>query len=445
MNTSKNEALPPPLTWLPDAEHYCVAYSGGVDSHVLLHLMTVAARARDARLDAVHVDHGLQLSSGDWAVHCRDVCEELGVPLTVLRVDAAPRPGESPEAAARHARYRALAGWLPAAAVLLTAQHRDDQAETLLLQLFRGAGPRGLASMPAETALGGGRLARPLLDVGRAAVLDYARRQRLRWIEDPSNADTRYDRNLLRRQLLPAIRQRWPGIDTVLARAASLQADQAELAAALGALDCQQCGIAGQPAQLDVEALGRLGRARQRNLLRHWIGANRLPLPAMAVLDRILDSVLPARADARPRVHWPGAEVRRFRGRLYLMPPLPPLPDVRFTWNLQQPLVLPAGLGRLEAVAVSGGGLRLPCGASLEVGFRRGGESLRPAGRGARHALKKLFQEWQVPDWERARVPLLFCDGALAGVAGYCVAEAFAAGAGEPGVEIRWRKSATDA
>lgn len=440
MSISKSEPLTLLLNRLADAPHYCVAYSGGVDSHVLLHAMIARAAAAGARLTAVHVDHRLQQQSGDWAVHCRDVCAELGVGFELLHVDARPQPGESPEAAARHARYQALAGWLPADAVLLTAQHRDDQAETLLLQLFRGAGPRGLAAMPDAAPLGNGRLLRPLLGATRAAILAYARHHRLRWVEDPSNSDTRYARNLLRRQLLPSIRQHWPGIDRVLARAAALQADQAELAAALAAIDLAHCTIAAHPAHLDAAALGTLDRARQRNLLRHWIDGKRLPLPALAVIDEIIDTAVAARLDATPLVRWPGAEVRRYRRRLYLSPPLEAFDAAqRFTWNLAETLELP-GSGTLQAHAVTGRGLRIPPGNRLQARFRQGGERLQPAGRAGRHAVKKLFQEWQVPVWERARVPLLFSDGALVAVAGYCIAQGFEAAPGEPGYEVHWQR-----
>jgi len=435
---SKSKPRPSLLSRLPDASHYCIAYSGGLDSHVLLHALTAGAGDHGARITAVHVDHGLQQQSGDWAVHCRDVCTELGVPFEVLHIDARSRPGESPEAAARRARYQALADWLPKDAVLLTAQHLDDQAETLLLQLFRGAGPRGLAAMPVEAPLGAGRLVRPLLERSRSEILEYASRHRLRWVEDPSNSDTRYDRNLLRRQLLPSIRQRWRGVDKVLARAAALQADQAELATALAGIDLAGCSVVRQPAQLDGKALRRLVRSRQRNLLRHWIDANHLPLPAQVIIDRIIDTVLSARPDASPIVHWPGAEVRRYRQRLYIMSPRPAVdPRQRFTWNLHQPLPLAGGL--LSAAPTTGGGVRVPQNTPLQVGFRQGGEVLQPTGRAGHHALKKLFQEWQVPEWERARVPLLFSDSALIAVAGFCVCEGFQAMAGEQGFELHWQ------
>jgi tRNA(Ile)-lysidine synthase len=443
VSTSRSDAFRASLlNRLPAAAHYCIAYSGGVDSHVLLHAVRACAGTLGAAISAVYVDHQLQRLSADWAAHCRAVCAELGVAFTELRVDAAAVAGESPEAAARRARYRALADWLPAGAVLLTGQHRDDQAETLLLQLFRGAGPRGLAAMPVQACFGAGHLARPLLAVSRADILAYARRQRLCWVEDPSNDDVRFDRNLLRRELLPAIRTRWPGVDRVLARAAELQADQAELAAALARIDAADCRVEGHADQLACVPLRALSRARQRNLLRVWIENNGLPVPARAVLDQLLDCQLAARRDANPCLAWPGVQVRRYRERLYVMPPLPAGDSaLRVAWTITEPLRLPDG-GTLTADAAAGDGLRVGADARLEVRFRQGGERLRPAGRAGHHALKKLFQEWQVPDWQRSRVPLVFSADALVAVAGYCVSEDFRARPGEHGYVLHWSRSA---
>jgi len=445
VSISKSEVgLESLLNRLPAAPHYCIAYSGGVDSHVLLHFLASRIDRLQAVLTAVHVDHRLQPQSGDWAKHCRAVCAQLGVPFDVLQVDGRSVAGESPEAAARRVRYQALADWLPADAVMLTGQHREDQAETLVLQLFRGAGPRGLAAMPSVAAFGAGRLARPLLAISRGDILAYAHAQRLRWVEDPSNADTRYDRNLLRHQLMPLVRRRWRGIDGVLARAAALQAEQAELAAALAQIDLDSCGTGDLSDRLSLARLTRLSDARQRNLLRYWIETNGLPVPSQAVLQQILDSVVPARSDANPRLQWPGAELRRYHGRLYVMPPLPPVDaGLRIRWNINETLALPEG--SLAARATTGGGVRAAADMRLEIGFRRGGEVLQPAGRREHHALKKLFQEWQVPVWERAFVPLVFSGGELIAVAGFCVCDGFQATPGERGYDLHWNRTPNSA
>jgi tRNA(Ile)-lysidine synthase len=432
------------LEKLPLAAHYWVAFSGGVDSHVLLDLLAEHRRQLSGSLAAVHVDHQIQQCSGDWAVHCRAVCEQLNVKFHLLRVEGKARRGESPEAAARAARYRVLAEWLPNEAVLITAQHRDDQAETLLLQLFRGAGPRGLAAMPAESPLGRGRLLRPLLRVSREAIVSYARQRGLRWIEDPSNNDTRYDRNLLRQRIMPRLTQHWPGLTTVLSRAADHQADQLELAEDLAELDYRGCRAGS--GRVSQSALQQLSPPRQRNVLRYWLAQAGLPLPSRALLERIRVELLLGRSDARPVVHWPGAEVRRFRDRLYCMAPLPRhhAGDV-YRWDCRQALKLPRVGGVLSATAVPGDGLWLPDQDTvLEVRFRQGGESLRPAGRRHHHRLKKLFQEWGVPEWERNRVPLVYRHEQLLAVAGFCVCEGAQAGSEQTGLVLRWsRTSAT--
>ncbi len=289
----------------------------------------------------------------------------------------------------------------------------------------------------------GGWLVRPLLDVRRAAIRAYAEQQRLRWVEDPSNTELRYDRNLLRQRVMPDLQQHWPGIARVLARAAAHQADQLELADTLAALDLGDCGLKDGRC-LSLASLGELSAARQRNLLRYWIAARHLPLPPRVVLERIRAEILPSRDDARPLVHWSGAEVRRFRDRLYVMAPLPD-PDAAAVrrWDLAEPLALADAGGLLAAQPVAAGGLRSPAqGSRIEVRFRRGGETLQPAGRAHHHELKKLFQEWDVPAWERGRVPLLYIDGTLAAVAGLCVCEGFQTRASQPGLALHWSRAA---
>jgi tRNA(Ile)-lysidine synthase len=204
------------LRALPDVDRLWVAYSGGLDSHVLLHALVSQFAPAALRLQAVHVDHGLASDAAAWARHCQRVCAALGVPLRRIRVNARPSKGESPEAAAREARYGALRSLLRGRECLLTAHHQDDQAETVLLQLLRGAGVRGLAAMPRLMPFGAGWLARPLLQWPREALCAYARRQHLDWVEDASNHDKGIDRNLLRQEVIPVLRRRWPAVCRVL-------------------------------------------------------------------------------------------------------------------------------------------------------------------------------------------------------------------------------------
>lgn len=432
------EQLRRQLEELPPARRYWVGFSGGLDSHVLLH--TLAALRLDTPLQAVHIHHGLSPHAEQWATHCAAVAADLGVPFTLERVDATPARGESPEAAARQARYTALARLLGEGEMLLTAHQQNDQAETLLLQLLRGAGPRGLAAMPRCRPFAAGWQARPLLGVEREALQAYAREAGLAWVEDESNFDTGFDRNYLRREIMPALARRWPAVNRVLGRSAAHFAESSALLDELAALDL--AGAEGErPGSLSVAALLALSPARCHNLLRYWLRGLGLPLPDTPHLLRIGSEVLAARPDAEPQVDWPGAEVRRYRDGLYAMPPLAPPPTQVLTWDLARPLQLPAGLGRLTAEMVRGRGLQAgACTGGVEVRFRHGGESCHPAGRGHRHSLKKLLQEAGVAPWERERLPLLYVDGELAQVGELCCCDPYAASKGEPGVVIHWQR-----
>jgi tRNA(Ile)-lysidine synthase len=395
-----------------------VAYSGGLDSTVLLHALAALRPRLGPALEAVHVHHGLQGEADAWVRACERTCRSLGVPLRVLEVDARPAPGESPEAAARRARYRALGGVLDAQTCLATAHHLDDQAETLLLQLLRGAGPAGLAAMPVIARLGAGWHVRPLLGCPREALHDYARRHGLSWVEDASNLDTRYGRNYLRQRVLPVLRQRWPSASRTLARAAHHQAEAAELLGELAEQD-RATAPGSRPGTLSVRALAGLSQARQANLLRHWIRGLGLPVPDARQLAQVRAQALGAHAGRSPCVRWSGAELRRYRDDLHAMAPLPPHdPAMVLRWDPSAPLPIPHlglelrpwDLQRL-GVAVAGQG--------LTVRFRRGGERCRPAGAPHHRSLKKLFQEAGVPPWERERIPLIYAHGRLAAVMGH--------------------------
>ncbi|NJA07113.1 tRNA lysidine(34) synthetase TilS [Methylococcaceae bacterium WWC4] len=415
-----------------------VAYSGGVDSHVLLHL---CARQPDwqAKLCGVYVDHRLQAESTAWGTHCRRQCEALGVEFLLLTVDASAAPGESPEAAARRARYAALADLLDRDDVVLAAQHREDQLETVLLQLFRGAGVAGLAAMPRISPLGRGSLVRPLLKVGKAEVLVYARQQGLVWIEDPSNATNDFDRNFLRNQVLPLLKQRWPGLDKTVARSAELCGEAAECLdewaeaqlAAVSGLDRGELAID----QLPVAA------SRRRLLIRQWLARNGLRPPSRAITEAILAQVVDARGDANPQLCYQGALIRRYRKRLVCVPAHPAVRthgEVVWPDNAQQ-IELGGGCRLSKEVSVDGIAQALWDRASVTVRFRRGGEKLKLPGRGGRHSLKKLYQAAGTPPWEREWRPLIYLDGRLAAVAGLWVAEWVSGSKNEPCYRVSWQ------
>ena len=426
----------------PEVPCYWVAYSGGLDSRVLLHALGGLRNALTAGLGAVHVNHGLQAAAGQWEAHCKQVCAKLDIDFVSLQVDARASSGESPEAVAREARYQALAGWLPAGHGLLTAQHQDDQAETLLLQLLRGSGVNGLAAMPATSRLGNGWHLRPLLAFTRNSLHDYALSHALSWVEDPSNADTTFDRNYLRQHIFPVLRERWPAVTANLSRSAVHCAEAADLVETLGRQDLLE--VAGQQRNaLSLKQLVALPLMRQRNVLRLWIRqATGMP-PSTAVLARIQNDILNSRPDAGPCVRWGRHEMRRYRDDLFLLPQCPQ-PDSKrvMDWKMKEPLQLPGTGGMLSVSQQTGQGIRKTAiaDAGVRVTWRHGGERCHPVGRGHRHSLKKLFQEQGIPPWERARIPLIYIGDRLAAVAGLWVCEPFQAGPKESGLLINWER-----
>ena len=329
--------------------------------------------------------------------------------MLTLKIEVA--RGESPEAAAREARYAALAAALKPGEVLVTAQHRDDQVETLLLQLFRGAGVAGLASMPANAPFAGGRIVRPLLEVSRAEIESYARQHQLRWIEDPSNELVRFDRNYLRHRVLPGIRARWKGVDQAVARSAGHMAEAARLLDARARVDL---AAAADGDGLNVAALRALPPSRRRNALRAFISAAGCELPSAAKLAEMAGALLSARSDAQPEVDWPGGCLQRRAGRLRLATRKPARSSSAITlkswlWARDRECLVNESGDSLALIDDELGPIdldRLPAG--LELRRREGGETLRPGIRARTQTLKKLMQAARLSIDERARMPLLY-------------------------------------
>ncbi len=435
------------LKSFPTTPRYWIAYSGGCDSHVLLHaLVSLRDSLTSTAIAAVHIDHGLSPDSVKWSRHCAAQCDQLGVPCEVIRVDAKPRTGQSPEAVAREARYRAFTQLLKEGEGLLMAHHRDDQAETVLLQLLRGAGPAGLAAMPVFSPYAKGFIGRPLLSVSRTAIRRYGEHAGLRWIDDPSNFDKAFDRNYLRHAVVPPLQTRWPAFSQTLSRVARYQAEALQLCDSLAVRDLRDVEATARGVLVVSELLG-LDSARQRNVIRFWLRQLCLPLPSAKTLQCIQEEALNAEHDSVPLVEWRGAQIRRYRDHLFAMAPLPLLDTSRtLEWDMENALSLPADLGVLRARTVSGFGLRQEIGniEPMTIRFRQGGERLQPAGRDHSHALKKLFQEAGVPPWQRSRVPLLYIGVRLAAVVGFWISERFAAKEGETGTVVVWEGGGTE-
>ncbi len=433
------QALNAVLTQNSQKPDYLVAYSGGLDSHVLLYALSELATLRPMNIAAVHINHGLSDAADAWSRHCQAVCDQLQIPLDIVPVDAQQTHGDSPEAVARQARYAALAERLKSNQILLTAHHIDDQAETVLLQLLRGAGLRGIAAMPRVQRFAGGWLLRPLLDYDRHALLHYARQHQLQWIEDDSNTSIVFDRNYLREHIMPLIYARWPAASHTLARSAAHAAETMTMAETLARQDrVKATAIANN--SLNVGILLSLTPARRRNLLRIWIRDEGFPVPSTRIMKRLCGELLTAAPDREPLIEWPQAQVRRYRQWLYLSPPLPPsATTTELLWQADSIIELP--LGKLQSRPALAAGLSASrCQRhELTICFRRGGEIIRPAGRNRTITVKNLFQEYAIPPWLRDFVPLIYADNTLVAVPGICVREDWQASVGEPGCVPVWK------
>lgn len=412
-----------------------IALSGGRDSVALLAAVIESARVERANLVAIHVHHGLSAHADAWSEFCARLAARYGIELVTKRVDVV---GDSKgiEAAARSARYEALRSTAQerGASAVLLAHHQDDQAETMLLQLLRGAGVHGLAAMPAARTADGLAWLRPLLDVPRREVDAFVRARKLAYVDDDSNASDRHRRNALRQRVVPALASVADGYPATIARAAAHQAEAARLVDDLAALDAASLLDDGT---LDRAGLAALAPHRARNVLRHFLQLHGLRPPSTARLHAMLLQLRTARPDARIRFAHEGVWFGVFRGRIVAHRATPPIYER--AWLGESFLDLPHG--RLAFIATRGTGLSATClsDAALVVRPRAGGERLQPFATRPRRALKAWLQEASMPSWQREALPLLFCGDALAAVPGLGVDVAFQAQADQAGFTLDWQ------
>lgn len=416
-----------------DARRLVVGYSGGIDSHTLLHV--VLAAGFDAEVHALHINHGIAPDSDDWQRHCEGVCRELGIGLTSKRVNIA--TSGNVEESARHARYEAFADFLRKHDLLLLAHHADDQVETALLTLFRGGDQLGLGGMPVERSLGRSRLLRPLLDVSRARIEAYAVEHGFEWIEDASNEDTSLNRNYIRHRVIPVIQARWPDVTRTLLRAVERDSGYSQLIDYIGEIDLATA--LGKGVGAAVAGLKALPLRRRNNAIRFWLASFGLPFPGDAMLTGELDSLLDAGPDATPLLSWQEVCLRRFDDTIYLTSSLPEFDDSAVL-HFAKDKFLDTGIGRLSAEAVEGRGVAVENLGGLEVRFRHGGEKIRL---NRNRTLKNVFQESGVPPWLRDCIPLLCLSGEIVAVPALPawnvpmrVASHFQAGVEEKGFEF---------
>ena len=376
----------------PNAKRLWVAYSGGVDSHVLLH--AIKQSCLEIPITAVHINHQLNAQAQVWQQHCQDVCDALGIVLNTITIDASPQANQSPEQAARIQRYRALKKVVADNEYLLTAHHQDDQAETLLLQLLRGAGPKGLSAMPRLKIFAKGFCYRPLLNFSREQILEYAKQHHLDWVEDNSNQDSKFDRNFLRAEVMPLLKSRWPSMATTLSRTAQHCANASLLLAEIATEDLNN--LKGSAANtLSIGKLNQLDSNRQCNALRTWLDNQNLPIPNTKRLVAVCNTVLKCESDKAPLVEWQGVQVRRYRDDIYAI-------DTFAQTDFENPEKLLQYFKQ-----------KFPQASSIVAQYRQPGQRVkRPHSEGSR-CLKKLFQQWGIPPWQRDKLPLIFVDGEL--------------------------------
>jgi tRNA(Ile)-lysidine synthase len=419
----------------------CVALSGGVDSTVLLYALAALSESQpEWRLRAIHIDHQLQSASSQWGERCKRLAEQLRVSIHIEAVNVARDHVQGLEASAREARYGAFRQHLQQGEVLLTAHHADDQAETVLLALMRGSGVQGLAAMPACAPFACGWHVRPLLGFTRAALTEWAQTYGIASVEDPSNLDLRHDRNYLRHAVLPALRERWPSMATNIVRSTRHLGDALQLLDEQANRDLTVCGAG---ACLDVTALRALTPERRANVLRYWLRLRGLNAPSTRQLQGLERDMFGASDDRNPVTRWSGAEVHRYRGRLYAFAPLASMTDESSAWLRDSSFEMTDGALRFEITGPYEAD-QAPCLSmerlpeQLTVRYRGGGEHLRIAGRAHRKPLKKILQESGVLPWWRDRLPLLFAGKQLVAVGDIFIAAEFAATVGEPAARIAW-------
>ena len=411
-----------------------VAYSGGVDSHVLLDFLCWVVD-KPEKITAIHINHHLQPEADQWQAHCQQVCEAYQVGFIAKSVNLDLKRGESLEATARDARYQALYEGIGEDDYLLTGHHQHDQVETFLLQLLRGAGLAGLSAMPIQS----GQLVRPLLACDKAFIVDYARVKGLKWIEDSSNQDPRFARNYLRHEVLPMITARWPSAHKTISR--SIDHIQKGLAIndAVAAEDLSFWTEKSFP----IGLIANLPRLRQLNALHFWIRYKKFPVPSTRVFNRIIDELIMTGEDKCPLVTWQGGELRRYQLRLHIMKPMALTKTVdEHCWQGEHLLPLNDGYLRVEKTSCRGVAAHwLEAPHRVCVRYRQGGEKIALRIKGKRQRLKKHWQAWEVPPWLRDYVPLIYIDDELAAVANYAVAEKFLGNEEDIRKDFHWQPS----
>lgn len=429
-----SNGLPPAAN---EKRRIVLAFSGGIDSSALLHILSGDESKKNFSIVAAHVNHNIQSDSNRWAKHCRSVASDYDVPFLEQTIVCKPTPGESSEAWARDQRYRWFKEIIKAGDLLLTAHHQDDQLETFFLQLIRGAGPHGLGGIRSIRSFGDGFLARPMLTKSREEVRTYLVNQQIPYIEDPSNRNPDFDRNYLRAEIVPRLRARWPHVARSVSNASEVQralADELDKRADVFLNENRSNG--GGLSRADLLAVSPDDRF---SIFRQWCIHSGVQLLERRHFYEIEKTIFDRVPNPTLIIEWKNAVLRFFRGELYLSQWEQTFdPSLRFAWNLRDPLKLPNGLLKTDV----GHGETLDPkfrDYPIQVGFyQRVGERCHPSTRGHSQTLKKLFQEWHVPPWMRNKVPIIWIDGKIAAVVPYCIGREFVTAPGGEGLMPRF-------
>lgn len=432
----------------PEVERWVVAYSGGLDSTVLLHLVFKANQRllSPKPVLALHINHQLSKQADNWQRHCEQQAQQWGLPFYSQTVNVRIN-GQGLEAAARDARYDVFSDFLQQGDCLLLGHHSDDQAETFLFRLVRGSGVQGLTAMPVQRTLGDGMLWRPLLDLAREELMAYARTKGLQWVDDDSNASQTFDRNYLRHEIIPLLENRWQKTRYQLSKTARHLQKTKQLLNDLAEMDLQKAGERAERlgTSLDWKQVKLLGVERINNLLRYWCMARGFALPDGKQLEQMQEQFFHfASPPTSSSVRWGQCELRQFNQRIYLLPAIDEfVAEVNMIpWSMADDLPLGTA-GWLQAEkqwAVEPGQMLLKIDNKqlVTVRWRQGGERCQPVGRSNSQVLKKLLQEYQLETWLRDRVPLIYIEEQLAAVGDLWVCSDFAANVGEEGYQLHW-------
>lgn len=425
-------------------DRLAVGLSGGVDSVVLLDILAKLADTTGFYLSAVHVDHGISKNADQWRQFCQKLCDEFAIPLSIFRVQITQQAQQSLEAAARQARYQAFAR--VDTDYIALAQHQDDQVETLLLQLLRGAGVKGLSAMPAVRPLADTsiKLLRPMLAIPRATILHYAQSRHLSWVDDESNTNTDFNRNYLRHRVFPIIETRFPAYRKTLARTCRHLGEASQLLDELAQLDGEQAMTQNT---LSLEKLRTLDFARAKNLLRYFLAQTLPHFPSTTRLSELLRQLCTTTSDNRLSFQFEKMEILCYRGVVQCLP-MKSTDENHFTvlWQGEQQLVIQPLQGILIFTNRSGAGIDLQklSQQTVTIRTRSGGEKFQPDAKRPRRSLKKFFQEAVIPPWQRNTLPLLFCADTLVWVPGIGTDCHFQAAPGIPGLEVTWLPNLTN-